>query len=316
MKTQIKIKDMIKAKYEELRSEKKLTLCSLAKKAGMEKGQLSRIVNGETRNPGVDILSKIAKGFGITLDELNQKIYANLEEVVDLSVYVNDDNSCDLNGKVVQNEEYEITALIRNIDGQVTVEYQFRLGGNLNELTPEKIEEFQSRVFQLAQSNNHKYVYTTEGSIIIGFEGDLEGFKRIEALFKSGEMKELAGFPVLDVKLIAIDSYEEIVASASNNDPITALTTFLDSDDPVAVRVRERLENSPISEIVEQFNTAYQNNPATTLPYELADILAGSTPTAQNKNFRSANGGSEYSQLLSLARELAKKLAEIWGNAE
>lgn len=314
MKTQIKIKGMIRTKYEELRSEKKLTLCSLAKRAEMEKGQVSRIVNGETRNPGVDILSKIAKGFGITLDELNQKIYANLEEAVDSSVSVNDYDSFDLNGKASPNLQYELIASVTIIDDKVCVEYQFKLGGNFNELTPEKIEEFQSRVFQLAQSNNHKYVYTTEGSIIIGFEGDLEGFKRIEALFKSGELKELAGFSVLDVKLIAIDSYEEIVAS--NNDPITALTTFLDSNDPVAVRVRERLENSPISEIVEQFNTAYQNNPATTLPYELADILAGSTPTAQNKNFRSANEGSEYSQLLSLARELAKKLAEIWGNAE
>ena len=314
MTTQIKIKDSIRNKYELLRQEKKISVCSLAKRAEMEKGQVSRIVNGETRNPGVDILSKIAKGFGITLDELNQKIYANLEEAVDSSVSVNDYDSFDLNGKASPNLQYELIASVTIIDDKVCVEYQFKLGGNFNELTPEKIEEFQSRVFQLAQSNNHKYVYTTEGSIIIGFEGDLEGFKRIEALFKSGELKELAGFPVLDVKLIAINSYEEI--AASNNDPITALATFLDSNDSVAVQVREVLENRSISEIVAQFNTVYRSNSATKLTYALVDILAGSTPTAQNKNMRSASEGSENIKLLRLARELAKKLAEIWGNAE
>jgi transcriptional regulator with XRE-family HTH domain len=309
MKTQIKIKDMIRTKYEEIRSEKGLTVGSLAKQAEMNKGQVSRIVNGETRNPGVDTLNKIAKGFGITLDELNQRIYANLEEFVDSLVSVNNDEIGDLNGNLSQNSQYELTALIRNIDGQVFVEYQVKFAGNPNELTPEKLKEIQAIVFQLAQSN-HQPVYITEGSIIIGFEGDLEGFQRIESLFKSGELKELAGFPVLDVKLIAIDSYEEIVAS--NNDPITALTTFLESDDPVAVRVQEVLENRSISEIVAQLNAAY---PELSLDV-VVGILAGSTPTAQNKNMRSASEGSENIKLLRLARELAKKLAEIWGNAE
>jgi hypothetical protein len=99
---------------------------------------------------------------------------------------------------------------------------------------------------------------------------------------------------------------------ASNNDPITALTTFLGSDDPVAMRVQEVLENRSISEIVAQLNAAYRNNDAKKLPYALVDILAGSTPTAQNKNMRSASEGSENIKLLRLARDLAKKLAEIW----
>ncbi|GDZ94936.1 hypothetical protein PA905_29730 [Planktothrix agardhii CCAP 1459/11A] len=99
---------------------------------------------------------------------------------------------------------------------------------------------------------------------------------------------------------------------ASNNDPITAGIEFLDSDDPVAVQVREMLKNRSILEIVAQFNTAYGNNSATRLPYALVDILAGSTPTAQNKNMRSASEGSENIKLLTLARNLAKKLAEIW----
>lgn len=159
------------------------------------------------------------------------------------------------------------------------------------------------------------------GSIKIVFEGSQDGFREIQSLFQSGELTEVLGIPILGVREIAITPSENPVnlldlQVVPSNDPITALTTFLGSNDSVAVRVRERLENSSISEIVEQFNTAYRNNPATTLPYELADILAGSTPAAQNKNFRSANEGSEYSQLLSLARELAKKLAEIWGNAE
>jgi transcriptional regulator with XRE-family HTH domain len=297
MKTKIKIKDIIRTKYEELRSEKNLTICSLAKKAEMEKGQVCRIVNGETRNPGVDTLSKIAKGFGITLDELNQRIYANLEE--------SNDEICD-NGKVSQNSQYELTALIRNIDGQVFVEYQAKFVGNLNELTPEKLEEIQAIVSQLAQSH-HQLVYITEGSIIIGFEGDLKGFQRIESLFKSGELKELAGFPVLDVKLIAMDTPEEIVAS--NNDPIAAGIAFLESNDPVAVRVRERLENRLISEIVTQLNAAYPE----LSPDVVVDILVGSVATEETK--RGSDDMADTIELLELAIELADKLAEIWGDA-
>jgi transcriptional regulator with XRE-family HTH domain len=292
----MKIKDSIRNKYEVLRQEKELSVCSLAKKAEMEKGQVCRIVNGETRNPGVDTLSKIAKGFGITLDELNQRIYANLEE--------SNDKICD-NGKVSQNSQYELTALIRNIDGQVFVEYQVQVVGNINELTPEKLEEFQAIVCQIAQSNNHQYVYTTEGSIIIGFEGDLKGFQRIESLFKSGELKELAGFPVLDVKLIAMDTPEEIVAS--NNDPIAAGIAFLESNDPIAVRVRERLENRLISEIVAQLNAAYPE----LSPDVVVDILVGSVATKETK--RGSDDMADTIELLELAIELADKLAEIWG---
>jgi transcriptional regulator with XRE-family HTH domain len=305
MKTKIKIKDIIRTKYEELRSEKNLTICSLAKKAEMEKGQVYRIVNGETRNPRVDTLSKIAKGFGITLDELNQ-IYANLEESVDSLVSVNNDEIGDLNGKLSQNSQYELTALIRNIDGQVFVEYQAKFVGYLNELTPEKVEEIQARVSQLAQSH-HQLVYITEGSIIIGFEGDLKGFQRIESLFKSGELKELAGFPVLDVKLIAMDTPEEIVAS--NNDPIAAGIAFLESNDPVAVQVRERLENRLISEIVAQLNAAYPE----LSPDVVVDILVGSVATGETK--RGSDDMADTIELLELAIELADKLAEIWGDA-
>ncbi len=132
-------------------------------------------------------------------------------------------------------------------------------------------------------------------------EGNQNALEQIMALFESGELEEILGVPVLSVE------------STESNDPITALTRFLESDDPVAVQLRERLENSPISEIVAQLNTAYQNNDATNLPYALVDILAGSTPTAQNKNMRSASEGSENIKLLRLARDLAKKLAEIWG---
>jgi hypothetical protein len=135
-------------------------------------------------------------------------------------------------------------------------------------------------------------------------EGNQNALEQIMALFESGELEEILGVPVLSVE------------STESNDPITALTTFLESDDPVAMRVREVLENLSISEIVAQFNTVYRSNSATKLPYALVDILAGSTPTAQNKNMRSASEGSENIKLLRLARDLAKKLAEIWGNAE
>jgi len=94
---------------------------------------------------------------------------------------------------------------------------------------------------------------------------------------------------------------------ASNNDPITAGIEFLESDDPVAVRVREVLENRSLLEIVAQFNTAYPE----LSPDVVVDILVGSLATKETK--RGSDDIADTIELLELAIELAEKLTEIWG---
>lgn len=155
-----------------------------------------------------------------------------------------------------------------------------------------------------------------KGSTLFVFEGSQDDFYRILSLFEDEQLSELLGITVLDVGSL-VESQLSLTGEMEDiaNDPIAAGIAFLESNDPIAVRVRERLENRSISEIVAQLNAAYQSSSATRLPYTLVDILAGSQPTAQKKNFRSASEGSDKVELLGLARDLAKKLAEIWGYA-
>ena len=152
-----------------------------------------------------------------------------------------------------------------------------------------------------------------KGSTLFVFEGSQDDFYRILSLFEDEQLSELLGITILDVGSL-VESQLSLTGEMENiaNGPIVAALAFLESNAPVAVRVREVVENRSISEIIVQLNAAYQNNDAKKLPFALVDILAGSKPTAQNKNVRVSNEGAEKIKLLRLARELAKKLAEIW----
>jgi len=53
-----------------LREKENLSLRDLADKLGVSFSDLHRIENGTTRSPSVYFLNKIAKHFGLTIDEL------------------------------------------------------------------------------------------------------------------------------------------------------------------------------------------------------------------------------------------------------
>ncbi|MCL1475160.1 hypothetical protein [Argonema antarcticum] len=153
------------------------------------------------------------------------------------------------------------------------------------------------------------------GSIKILFEGSEDGFREIESLFQSGELTEVLGIPILAVREIGVTSSENTVnlldlQVVPNNDPIAVGIAFLESDDLVAVRVREKLKNRAISEIVAQLNAAYPE----LSPNVVVDILVGNVATGETK--RDSDDIADTIELLELAIKLAKKLAEIWGEAE
>ena len=76
---------------------------------------------------------------------------------------------------------------------------QITLTGSLDQVKPQldKILE------DLRKNSGDQTVtirITKEGSVIIIIDGSYEGLKRLESLFKAGELKSLAGFPIEDVR--------------------------------------------------------------------------------------------------------------------
>lgn len=79
--------------------------------------------------------------------------------------------------------------------------FRVTLKGNIANLTLEIVFQIQMDVRKF-WSKNIEIVDIKEGSVIIEFEGDLAGFERIKALVESGELRELAGFEILDIGLV------------------------------------------------------------------------------------------------------------------
>jgi transcriptional regulator with XRE-family HTH domain len=53
-----------------LRTEKQITLPTLAEEAKLSKGLLSKLENNEESNPSIETLYKIAEGLGVTLGDI------------------------------------------------------------------------------------------------------------------------------------------------------------------------------------------------------------------------------------------------------
>lgn len=89
-------------------------------------------------------------------------------------------------------------------------------------------------------------------------------------------------------------------------------TTFLKSDDPVAVRVRHFLGFRSIPEVVAQLEQIYRTCPENEWRYAGGDVLAGSVQTLGSE--RESSDEDADIELQDLAESLLEKLAKIWGN--
>jgi transcriptional regulator with XRE-family HTH domain len=65
-----------------LRTEKQITLPSLAKRTGLSKGLLSKLENDENSNPSLSTLYKIAEGLKVTLSEILETEQAQVRRMV------------------------------------------------------------------------------------------------------------------------------------------------------------------------------------------------------------------------------------------
>jgi transcriptional regulator with XRE-family HTH domain len=176
----------IQERYEKLLKEKSfvsdyhLGKC-LEKEYGIriDKGTLNKILNGKNLNPTPETLVKIAPAFQMTPGELLDRVYYGVIQEAEISKKQDSPPS-----QTIKIGKFEI-----------------RLNGDITNLSIEILLRIQLDIRQLG-GKNQVISDVREGSVIIEFEGDLEGFEKIQALVKSGELKELAGFEILDIELV------------------------------------------------------------------------------------------------------------------
>jgi len=111
---------------------------------------------------------------------------------------------------------------------------------------------------------------------------------------------------------LAVEEIEPIDALIEQITRLEEAIAFLQTDDPVAVKVRSVLENQPLSEIVAQFELLYRTCDEFEWRYAGGEVLAGSDRAvgATRETIK-----QDDSELKDLAEMLLEKLAEIWKNA-
>ncbi|MDB9514120.1 DUF1822 family protein [Kamptonema animale CS-326] len=87
---------------------------------------------------------------------------------------------------------------------------------------------------------------------------------------------------------------------------------FLETDDPVAVQVRDQIETQSRSNIVAQLERIYRTCEEYEWRYAAGEMLAGSTAGGE---FTRESADSADTDLQDLAEALLEKLAEIWRDA-
>jgi hypothetical protein len=97
-----------------------------------------------------------------------------------------------------------------------------------------------------------------------------------------------------------------------NDEPtyIEKMTTFLESDDAVAVKVREKLQNKSVLEIIESLEYCLSQLTENDRIFAAKDLLVGGVAVA-GSNRSSSDTNIDEIELLDLAEDLLKKLTEI-----
>jgi hypothetical protein len=138
---------------------------------------------------------------------------------------------------------------------------------------------------------------------------------------------QLLGFyPTIDPQAppgeIEIASLQPIETLIDYIDRLESAHFFLQSDEEVAIKVRERLEDQSIFEIAAQLERIYRTYNKYERRYAGGEFLASYLPTVKDVAFRgdkSVVDREEFdklqqTELRNLAEELLEKLDEIWGD--
>ncbi|MEK0195861.1 DUF1822 family protein, partial [Microcoleus anatoxicus] len=118
------------------------------------------------------------------------------------------------------------------------------------------------------------------------------------------------------------ESFQPLEALIDHLDRIESALFFFQSDEPVVVKVRERLTDEPLAEIITQLERIYRTYNKYERRYAGGEFLASYLPTTKGVSFRGVTpvadreefDDSQQTELQDLAEELLDKLDEIWGD--
>lgn len=133
---------------------------------------------------------------------------------------------------------------------------------------------------------------------------DNEGVLLVDVPAEVVQLAEAEGISLREYVQAAIQRF-----SHKGGSVIEFVSAFLESDDPVAVQVRERLGGRPLSEIATQLEKCLNSPEEDDRLFAIKNVLAGGV-TAVGTNRDSSNENDEI-ELLDLAESLLEKLAEI-----
>jgi hypothetical protein len=152
------------------------------------------------------------------------------------------------------------------------------------------------------------------------------GYVAVEIDESSREATLLGFYPPVNalemIEYISLDIFQPLEALIDHLDRLESALDFFQSDDPVVIKVKERLTDEPFSEIVTQLERIYRTYNKYERRYAGGEFLA-SYLTLGGVAFRggvvAAKEDFDESQqiaLQDLAEELLDKLDEIWGGDE
>ena len=83
--------------------------------------------------------------------------------------------------------------------------WHIEIGYNDEKIEEKIVDAIHNLVKQISGDSTLKLQKVRRGSLVLVFEGSLEGFERIEYLFGSGQLTEVLGIPILQVRPAPVD---------------------------------------------------------------------------------------------------------------
>ncbi|OCR02162.1 hypothetical protein BCD67_00015, partial [Oscillatoriales cyanobacterium USR001] len=152
------------------------------------------------------------------------------------------------------------------------------------------------------------------------------GYVAVEIDESSREATLLGFYPPINalemMEHISFDSFQPLETLIDHLDRIESALFFFQSDEPVVVEVRKRLNDEPLSEIITQLERIYRTYKKYDRRYVGGEFLASYLSTTKGVAFRGGTSvedreefdNSQQRELQDLAEELLEKLDEIWGD--
>lgn len=133
---------------------------------------------------------------------------------------------------------------------------------------------------------------------------DSEGVVLVDVPVEVRALAEAEGMSLREYVLAAIKHF-------SQRD-VSVIESFLESDEPVALKVRERLGGRAISELAAELERCLSLSEEDERIFAVKNLLAGGvTAGGAGMNRDSSDGGEDEIELLDLAEELLEKLGDM-----